>query len=508
MSGKVIEKTDCPSCRKQNLNHFEDGGKYCFTMGCDYNSKRQPITGTYQDLPERGISKKTCEFFDYKVGQYQGETCHYAIFKAWDSDSIHVRKIPKDFIWINHQKKLQLFGQHLWTKFDSLVITEGECDAMAVAEAFDLNQPVVSMVSGAGSVSYINDNLEFLNKFKSIILWLDNDDAGKDALQKVLAIIPEARIVHSQEKDANDTLLNCGKEEVRNLVLQARENIPESILLGTMLDQDFLAPEEKGYEIQYPLLNSALGGIKKGRLYVLGAGTGIGKSSFVKEISNHWIHKYKDLKIAFLYLEEPLKFTVQSYIALNNDVPAFRLSEDPTIISSEKFQTDLRTLKSDRFAFGDHFGSLSALKLFNILKYLSEVKKFDMIILDHISMVVSGMESSREGERKDIDILMTKLRALIATTGVTIIAISHLSRPEGKGYEEGRPVTLNSFRGSASICQLADVVISLERNQMSVLKDETVVRIVKNRVTGTLGVMDTLYYMSDKGRLLTLDKLM
>jgi twinkle protein len=96
---------------------------------------------------------------------------------------------------------------------------------------------------------------------------------------------------------------------------------------------------------------------------------------------------------------------------------------------------------------------------------MATVCKVDFIVLDHISIVTSGIESSSEGERKDIDILMTRLRSLIEETGIGIVAIVHLKRVNGKNFNEGAQVSLSDLRGSGSLEQLSDNVIALERNQ-------------------------------------------
>ena len=58
-------------------------------------------------------------------------------------------------------------------------------------------------------------------------------------------------------------------------------------------------------------------------------------------------------------------------------------------------------------------------------------------------------------ERKAIDVLMTKLRALVEEANVALLLVSHLKRPEGnRGYEDGLAPTLSSLRGSQSLSQL------------------------------------------------------
>jgi twinkle protein len=140
--------------------------------------------------------------------------------------------------------------------------------------------------------------------------------------------------------------------------------------------------------------------------------------------------------------------------------------------------------------------------LLSKLRYLAVGCKCDFIILDHISIVVSGQESSSEGERKDIDILMTNLRSLVENTGVGVIAIVHLSKPPGVSHEEGGRVTLSHLRGSGSLKQLPDNVVAMERDQQSDTKsDESTIRVLKNREFGELGLADTVVYDRETGRL-------
>jgi twinkle protein len=132
---------------------------------------------------------------------------------------------------------------------------------------------------------------------------------------------------------------------------------------------------------------------------------------------------------------------------------------------------------------------------------LATVIKVDFIVLDHISIVVSGVESS-QGERKDIDVLMTKLRSLVEETGVGVIAIVHLNQPEGKPHEEGGRITLRNLRGSGGLKQMSDTVFALERDQQGANPTMAQIRILKCRETGDVGVADWLKYDKQTGRLL------
>jgi len=153
----------------------------------------------------------------------------------------------------------------------------------------------------------------------------------------------------------------------------------------------------------------------------------------------------------------------------------------------------------------NHFGSLDSDSLLSKLRYLAVGAGCDIIILDHISIVVSGLEDMGDNERRVIDVLMTKLRSLVEETGVGMILVSHLKRPGGdKGHEDGVQVSLSHLRGSGSIAQLSDKVIGLEGNQQdSEHAHERVIRCLKDREEGErVGILGHAVYNAEIGRLL------
>ena len=149
----------------------------------------------------------------------------------------------------------------------------------------------------------------------------------------------------------------------------------------------------------------------------------------------------------------------------------------------------------------DHFGSSDIDQIVDKIKFMA-ANGCDFIFLDHVSMVVSGLETS--DERKLIDVLMTKLRTVVSRFDVGLIVVSHLKRPEGTALEEGAQTSLSLLRGSASIAQLSDMCVGLERNQQADNpedRNKTKLRVLKNRYSGETGVCCTLTYDRETGRL-------
>ena len=159
------------------------------------------------------------------------------------------------------------------------------------------------------------------------------------------------------------------------------------------------------------------------------------------------------------------------------------------------------TLGTGRVYLYDHWGSTDSDNLLSKIRYLARGCGCDFIVLDHISIVVSGLEGG--DERRIIDNTMTKLRALVEELNCGMILISHLKRPSGdRGHEDGAQTSLAQLRGSAAIGQLSDIVIGLERNQQdnenSNISD---VRVLKNRWSGDTGIACHLAYSADTGRM-------
>jgi twinkle protein len=148
----------------------------------------------------------------------------------------------------------------------------------------------------------------------------------------------------------------------------------------------------------------------------------------------------------------------------------------------------------------DHFGSTEVEHLMNKLRYMVKGLQCEWIILDHLSIVVSGMEGI--DERRLIDNAMTMLRTFVEETGCGLLLVSHLKRSDsGKSHEEGGHTSLSQLRGSHAIAQLSDIVIGLERNQQGENPNETSIRVLKNRFSGETGEAGKLYFDKVTGRL-------
>jgi twinkle protein len=157
------------------------------------------------------------------------------------------------------------------------------------------------------------------------------------------------------------------------------------------------------------------------------------------------------------------------------------------------------TVGNNRLYLYNHFGSSDVDNLMARVRYLARGCSCNWIVLDHLSIVVSGLGDG--DERRLIDNAMTKLRTLVEETGVGLFLVSHLKRPEGKSHEEGGRPTLAQLRGSHAIAQLSDMVIGLSRDQQGDNKHLMHMHVLKNRFSGNTGEAGCLTYDQKTGRL-------
>lgn len=465
--------------------------------------------GAFRSLIKRGIDEEVCKKFGYSVSEHDGKTVQVAAYRN-SKNTIIAQKLrypDKNFRTTGDFKEAKLFGQHLWKSGGKrLVITEGEIDAMAYATVSNVSWPVISVKSGAQSAKKdITRELEFIESYEDVVFLYDNDAPGIKAAHECAELLTpgKARVATLPLKDASDMVQNHMGKELLKAVYEAKHFRPDGILSGSEIDiQDLLDVVKPGYSIPYPLLEKKLHGLRKRELTLMTAGSGIGKSTLAREIGYHLVKEH-GLTIGNVFLEESYTKTAHGYIAIDNNVPLGTLREEPNCITPEAYRKSLDSVVKPQY-FYDHFGSLDSKNLISKLKYMATSLSVDFIILDHISIVVSGQKSSGEGERKDIDLLMTSLRGLVEQTGVGLIAITHLKRPDGgrKSYNEGGRVTLQDMRGSASLEQLSDNIVAVERDQQGDNPNQSRIRVLKNREFGDLGEADLNEFNLKTGRLL------
>ncbi len=462
------------------------------------------IESSPRPLVKRGISEETCRRFGYGVGiGAGGETVQVATYTDERGRPVaqKIRTRDKTFSILGDAKRMRLFGQHLWRPQKRVLVTEGEIDALSYAEATDCKWPVVSVPNGAQSAARaVREQAEWLEKFDEVVFLFDQDEAGQAAaVECAEQLAPgKASIGVLPRKDANEVLVELGPGELSKAPWSARPFRPDGLVDGADLWDEVSKPDPIT-DAHYPWveLENVTHGLRRSEIVTFCAGSGIGKSSACRELAYHLLKQGET--VGYVALEETTKRTALGIMSIDANVPLHLRPEG--IPAPERKAVFDRTVGSGRFWLYDHWGSVQADTLISKLRALAKTCGCGWIVLDHISIVVSGLET--QNERKDLDVAMTKLRALAEEVGVGIILVSHLKRVQGRAFENGAQVQLSDLRGSAALEQLSDMVVAFERDQQAGDQSSAMtVRVLKNRFTGETGEAGVLRYDRETGRLI------
>jgi twinkle protein len=527
---EFLFKEPCPECgSRDNLARYSDGHGYCF--GCGHYEKGDGTVqsaapkarmsndliegGYFAALRSRGITEETCRKFGYQVvDDFKGRPAQVAPYHTPEGVLLgqKVRSPDKTFSVMGTLKGAGLFGQHLHRSDGKwVVVTEGEVDALSVSQALGNKWPVVSIPTGAnGAKKALAAQLDWLLAFDHVILWFDDDEPGREAVEECAPLFPPGRCKVARMngfKDANDALRAGKAGDIVSAVWGARTWRPDGILSGEDLWSRFQEEcNESAASVELPWLGLQAKslGLRRGELWTITAGSGIGKSAIVRELAHHLLREGET--VGMLMLEESVARTLKGMIGIEVDRP-LHLDTTPwgDLEEAERAQRKAafdRIGGATRLHLYDHFGSTETDNLLNRIRFMVTSLGCSWIILDHLSIVVSGNEDG--DERKTIDVLMTKLRTLVQETKCGLLLVSHLKRPDGKGHEDGAETSLSQLRGSHAIAQLSDAVIGAERNQQAATDIEraiTTLRVLKMRFTGDTGIATHLHYDRETGRL-------
>ena len=510
LESEFLRHEPCPDCGSSDaLSVYSDGHTFCFSCQTHTRSNNDDssmyvsgtsdgfrIQGYPQRLNKRRISDSTCKRFQITVDR--GELRFHYFDRNGKVIGAKVKTKDKQFRYEGDTDG-RFFGQHLWTTFNKrLVITEGELDAASCSET-QPGWPVVSLPTGAaGAKRAVQQNLEWLQSWDEIVLFFDNDEAGRKATEEAASLLPPGKVkiaaFHPEYKDASDALVDGNNYAINDAINHAKPYTPGEIVNAKDLYELIISnPDNCLHEYPFNGLQTKTHGIRLGELTTITAGTGIGKSSFCSQLATDLLNKGE--RVGYLALEESNRRTALRLMSVDQG-KSFHLGNHERTTLSEAFDN---TIARWNLFLYDGFGSIDPDVIYNRVEFLAKGLDCRVIFVDHLSILISGLDGD---ERRMIDKTMTRLRSLVESTQVSLFLVSHLRRTQSdQNHEEGARTNLGQLRGSAAIAQLSDCVIGLERNQ----QDEgdansTVVRVLKNRYSGETGTAGTLSYDIDTCR--------
>lgn len=470
------------------------------------------LTGQHLAITERGITQATAATYDYLTVSYRGIVAHAANYRDASNKVVaqHVRTPAKEFVWVGRKKEhqLQLFGQHLGDT-GTLVITEGEIDAMSVHQmvvngrmaGLSGQWTVVSIPDGAASAEKaLERHLQWIEGFSRVIVFFDQDDPGRQAAAKVMALLDRAQQVERfPYKDANEAWMAGDGKAITDALLSARRRAPEHILAATSITEQIFRPTNRmGQPFPWAGWNKLTFGMKPGELWMISGGTGIGKSLFTRSICLHLLQS--NVKCAYVGLEESAVTTVERMLseALGFD-PPFHLDTE-----EERARRDPKVIQQALDSFAPNLMLMDSFGEDNFDAFVAAVRHYVLaegcryLFLDHFSFLADGIALGTD-QRRAIDQCIKKLKTLCVKLNFTMVVVCHLSRGDGlTPHEEGGEPHLGQLRGSHSLSQVPDYVVMLQRNPRAedpAERNITTCWLKKNRPSGELGMLNRLHFL-------------
>lgn len=502
----------CGHCGSSDaLTEYDDGQTHCFSCGKHTwpndlkGDEVVPDYETYQYKAFRGVPEHVMETYNAVAGIRNGEI-DSIIYSYKPSDVDQDQAVGKTrYIQTNDKGRKQfstfgtinqagLYGKHVHPPGSkrSVTILEGEQDALTIATVLGEQTAALSVQSASTALRDIKNDREYLNSFEKIIFWFDNDQAGREALDKVVTAglfdFSKVFIVSdSKHKDASDFLQNGENRELGATWRGAKRYTPDGIISTFNEIEDALNKAQEDQIGTYPfeVLQHNLFGLHRGEVIIFKAPEGIGKTETFRAIEHHLL-KTTDKRIGIIHLEEDDGTTIKAIATYELGVPCVLPDIGVTnreIMDAYKKAVDGR---EDRVYMHSHFGADDPDVILDNIRFLTTVCGCDFIFLDHITMLVTGLSDDGD-ERRKLDYISTKLKLMAKEIGFCLIMISHVN-------DDGQT------RGSRNITKIANTVVDIYRDKVADNLQErntTFYTIEKARLGGRTGPGGKVYFCTD-----------
>ena len=385
---------------------------------------------------------------------------------------------PKDRKeWQDSGTKQVLYNMDNVVFSQPLILTEGMMDCASLIEAGLTN--AVSVPSGCDNNDWILNNWSFLERFKTIIIFGDNDDPGRRAVAHWAKRLGEYRclIVRNYPaipntdpvrycKDANEILYRFGEAKLIEMVDSADDiEVRGLIDVGDieLVDQTTVPR----ISTNIPLLDQAIGGMMEGNLIIVSGESGGGKSTFSGELllsaieAGHKVCAYSGELSKMKFLQWLIFQAAGSdYVTLKFD--HFMNKNVPYV--PVDVQLRIREwLRGKAFLYDNKeiFEKSQVESIIDMFTFAARAHECDVFLLDNMMSSLCEEEEELKAQTKFIN----ALKKFAEKFSVTVLCVSH-PRKMKAGVEMGK----FDVAGSANIVNLSDATIVIQRPDIKVLK--------------------------------------
>lgn len=485
--------------------------RYPHEVPCTDKSK------VYAYFEQRKISRETLDALDVRQDS-EGN----AVFNYYDTNDVltMVKYKPSHKVqhgqakcWCqqNSDTAPLLFNMNRINVNSPLLICEGEPDCLSAIEAGFKN--AVSVPLGSSNLHWIDENLEWLDQFESIIICADNDDAGvkmqKECVPRLgswrtkIVDIPAIPIGNTGRvtKDLNEILYVCGKDKVLELILDAKDSpVPSVADLSDVEPTEY--EDVDGVTTGLKAIDDELMRLFFGTLTIVSGQPGSGKSSLLTQLACNSLNNDISTWLFSGELPNGVEKSWFNYIFAGprNITDAISRRGNPyKKISTTTLAEINKTYKGRWHIYRDDYdNTLDKL----IASMTDTVRKYGArcLILDNFMCI--DTETSEEELRSQTDTIK-KLIEFAKKYQVAVILVCHPRK-----MDAGTNVGIYDIAGTSNIVNLAHRTIGLRRvtdaerenaakyseKRRQLLKYDVIVTVVKDRMFGRQNIDVGLYY--------------
>ena len=428
-------------------------------------------------------------------------------------------------------------------------VTEGEFDALSFLE---LGYNAVSLGSASNTRSFLKKIKELSNNC-SLIIVLDSDDVGikavsvlQEGLTEISNLNPNINFFIPDKfcgayKDANEFLVKdkvgfeneikealSGLEDWISTEVQAKleeTEIEKSDYLNESISNkisDFRAyinasKDDKILSTGFVNLDQYLDGGLYDGLYVLGAISSLGKTTFAIQIADYLSSQGHDVLYISLEMSryEIMAKSISRHTYLNckkNSEDMYNPKSQGQILDGKRYESYTPLERDVIYHAGENYKQEASrlwiyevtdnLTVDNIKSLIEEHKKHTsvcpVVIIDYLQIITSI--DHKLTEKQSVDQIVKRLKQISRDFKIPVLAISSLNRESYKS-----PISMQAFKESGGIEYSADVLFGLQLKgveakdfDVEIAKSKTPreieLKILKNRRGRTGGSLLFEYY--------------
>lgn len=397
--------------------------------------------------------------------------------------------------------KVRIFNfQVLKTAQTPIFVVEGELDALSI---IDVGGEAIALGSVSNKKIFI-DMLKDQKPTQPLIVAMDNDNSGAEITTELTKALKQLKIpffelnVFYPHKDANEALngnreaFRAAVEHAQNVAVQAFDFGPKHFKMedGLYSLQNLVENIEKSdkmdfFSTGFRSLDSVLDGGFYAGLYVVGAVSSLGKTTFCLQIADSIAQLGQGVLIFSLEMarneliaKSVSRLTlIESFREYHSKIYARTTRDILTATRYKSYGQAEKKLIQKAIASYAQFGEniyitegigdvgIEQIKS-KVREYVELTGQFPVVVIDYLQIIAPF--SMRATDKQNVDKAVLELKRLSRDYNIPVICISSFNRDNYMA-----PVNVSSFKESGAIEYSSDVLIGLQYADMDYRGGET-----------------------------------